>query len=568
MSRLVPWILPWLLAGHVPAALATDLPSLIDPGELTGVREGVVTSLERQQPASIELKDEEAAARPAPVSAHPIRHIKLFGGSVYPAGEIAAILRPLVGTRPTTAQLQDALNRITERYRKDGYPLCYAYSPSAPDASGTLQVYLVEGQVVRLEVEAEPPGLEAQVRDLAQVLLEEKPLRQSTFERQVALMQRIPGSTIRAQVPMPRTINGATTLRVIGERGRPLTGGASLDWREDGPRAMLNGTLRGLTRHAESLSVAALYGPGDNDEQYYALAYGQALNRDGLRLDLGAAHYASDAKEWAELPLDASRILYVRGHQQQDRFHAGVSYPLRLSRLEELSIGSRLEYIDKTTRYDRRLFSNGYGMQDVAPFETGLTSPSLNLSLAWRSQSARTLTTAQAEARRGLDALGAESDVPSYDLDYTRLHVGGRHVRQLGASWRLSVAADAYWSGDHLPDVVQASYGGFNFGRAYPDGQIKGDAGYAGEVEIRYIQPLPWAWMNRVQPYLVADAARTRYNGPGPDGRLASLAFGMEFGDGRHYALAVEYAHPLREIDIPGKTWNGQVNVRLSYQFG
>jgi hypothetical protein len=56
-----------------------------------------------------------------------------------------------------------------------------------------------------VKIKGNPGAAEARIAALAQRLRDERPLRQSTFERYIRLLGTIPGITIKATVPPPQT---------------------------------------------------------------------------------------------------------------------------------------------------------------------------------------------------------------------------------------------------------------------------------------------------------------------------------------------------------------------------
>jgi hemolysin activation/secretion protein len=75
-------------------------------------------------------------------------------------------------------------------------------------------------------------------------------------------------------------------------------------------------------------------------------------------------------------------------------------------------------------------------------------------------------------------------------------------------------------------------------------------------------------WLATVQPYLLADTARTWFNQPGfRHQRLSSVAAGVMVGDNRHYSVAVEAARPTGDVptDTHGRDWRYSLTVTWNF---
>ncbi|WP_419308053.1 ShlB/FhaC/HecB family hemolysin secretion/activation protein [Chromohalobacter israelensis] len=559
-----------VLVGHGGAVMADDVvPSFIDERSPTSTRQQQEQQSTRR---TLDLNVQQPSAAPG-VSGNArvaVRHINIRGGSVFELETLAAPLEPLVGETVTVDRITQAVRRITQRYQEAGYPISYAYLPADNFANGNVQVVVVEGYIARAELDIDNDAVASRVQRLIERMAEERPLRRERFERYTALIERIPGASLAVNVPLPRTVNGATTVRVEERDMQRIDGGLSLDYDdEDDTQALASVSTQANTRYAERLSVAGLL-PIEDDDEYLAAEYGQALGSDGLRLKLSATHFDGDDTTDTQLlgvPIEA------REAKRRQRYRGELDYPLRLSRDTLWEVGGALEYLDEETRYRYTTSGN----DELLRADETLRYGTAELNTLYRRVSADRLWEIGGELRQGLGDAGGKSEleiatlgVTERDggpLNYTRLGLNGRWVESLGERWRLTTRADGFWSEDSLPLPERGNYGGTRFGRGYPDGQAEGDYGYAGEIELRFLQAVPWGWVSRVEPYLVVDGARTRFHDNDIEYNLASAAFGLEFTDSRYYRLGVEYARPIAEEDLDTDNREGRINARLSWQF-
>ncbi|WP_277810950.1 ShlB/FhaC/HecB family hemolysin secretion/activation protein [Chromohalobacter canadensis] len=557
------------LVGHSGSLMADDVvPSFIDERSPTATREQQEQQ-ERQRTLDLNVQQPASAPGVSENARVNVRHINIRGGSVFELDELAAPLEPLVGETVTVGQINQAVKRITARYQKAGYPISYAYLPADNFANGNVQVVVVEGYIARAELDIDNDAVAARVQRLIERMAEERPLRRERFERYTALIERIPGASLSVNVPLPRTVNGATTVRVEARDIKRVDAGLSVDYDdEDDTQALANIATQGNTRHAERLSLAGLL-PVEGDDEYLAAEYSQALGSDGLRLKLSATHFDGDDATDTQLlgvPIEA------RESKERYRYRAGLEYPIELSRKTLWEVGGALEYLDEDTQY--RYTSDN---DELLRANETLRYGTAELNTRYRRVSDGRLWEISGDVRQGIEVGGSKNELnietlgtsqsDDAPLRYTRLGLQGRWVEALGERWRLTTRADGFWAEDSLPVPERGNYGGMRFGRGYPDGQAEGDYGYAGEIELRFLQAVPWGWVSRLEPYLVVDGARTRFHDNDIEYNLASAAFGLEFTDSRYYRLGVEYARPIAEEDLDTDNRDGRINARVSWQF-
>lgn len=122
-----------------------------------------------------------------------------------------------------------------------------------------------------------------------------------------------------------------------------------------------------------------------------------------------------------------------------------------------------------------------------------------------------------------------------------------------------------------LPSENQhVRYPALEFGlNGYRDGEATDDYGYGGQIEMRYLHMRPESkWLSTVQPYVLADAARTGFNQPGyHHPKLASVAGGVMLGDMRHYGLTLEAARPVgdKPSDASRRDWRFSLTVTWNF---
>lgn len=541
----------------VPTVWAEQLPSYLNSNET-----------ERNLPAPNLPTDAYRPATPKPQLPTPqapeglrlgteveVSHVQVQGGTVYSLDELAAVYKPLLGHKVRLDELINATRSITQRYRNDGYLLSYAYLPPQQFAQGQLQVVLVEGYVKDYQIVGDVGPVESQVRALLDKIQGERPLTRKTFERYTSLLNRIPGVTVRAEVPPPGTTDGATRLIADASR-KPWTSSMNLsESSRDQMQTVLSLSSNSQTPLAEQISVSGLFPPGDDDEHYYRLDYSQFLGDEGTQFN---GYYSSYESE----PDDRLRLangLELKRKRKNERLSLGFSHPWLLSRTELLSTTARLYGVDDETRYE------------VIDYPIKLTSQTdiraLALEADWRKATAEQLRIISGGIYQGMDTLGAETDSARFDLDFLRLRLSGVQSDQFSENWQGVFSTSLYWTDDYLADAEQVVFGGSNFGRGYPNDQASGDKGWGVAYEVNYSIRREGEWLRLLQPYIVVDAARTEFNDLDvADNKLSSTALGLRLGDAKYYNISVEAAKPMADKAIDTHNRRPRLTLSFSYQ--
>lgn len=502
-----------------------------------------------------------------------VKHIQFVGGTIYPLKSLLQPFRPYAGKTVPLKTIIALANGITARYRADGYPLSYAWLPDDNFHDGTIKIILVEGYVARSEINSNNAMIAARLKRLAEKIMAARPLSQALFDRYSQLMTRTPGSKVDVNAQLPKNIYGAAVMSVNGEQPHVWDISSTLDTRRGQNLALVNGSLSNLTSYGDQLGIATFVPLGDGREQdYFGLNYQQFLNDEGLNLQLKGSYYRDDPESYDPL-LYLPNGISVDARQKSTQYNGGasLSYPLLLTRQKQLSLFGGMDYTDR--RNDFSLRARGFGQTVALPEQNQhVRYPALEWGARglWLSEEAKTSLSGSVSVRHGLDALGASAaPAGGTDIDFTRFK------SNLDAAWlvsenvRLSGSLEGAWSDNNLPEAERVSFGAQRFGRGYQDGEAQGDYGYGGQLELRYLHNRKESkWLSTVQPYVLADTARTGFNQPGyRHQRLSSVAAGVMVGDNRHYSLTLEAARPTGDVpgDTHGRDWRYSMTVTWNF---
>lgn len=208
--------------------------------------------------------------------------------------ELREHYQPLIGQPITVDELQRFTDRLTQRYRDDGFPLSFAYLRQQDLADGRAHVVLVEGYIRDVQIVGDIGPAAAYFAQLAERLKTERPLTDATLQRTLGLMQRVPGITVQAEVIPEEGTEGAARLTLRASR-QPFAAAVTVnDGSRDDLQALFTVSSNAQTRLAEQLTARFLLPPGDDQAHYQRLDYSQYLDAQGSQLLLSAARYRSE----------------------------------------------------------------------------------------------------------------------------------------------------------------------------------------------------------------------------------------------------------------------------------
>ncbi|MFJ4056375.1 ShlB/FhaC/HecB family hemolysin secretion/activation protein [Pseudomonas sp. NPDC089743] len=546
-------VVPPLLLTWASLALAEPLPAFLDTQEYERRLPTANLPVDTYRPVTPALQVVlPTAPTRVPSEARFVLHkVRFEGGTVYPLSELREHYQTLIGHQISVGDLQQFTERLTQRYQHDGYPLSYAYLPPQDFAEGRVQVVLVEGYIKEYELLGDIGPSALHLKQMTARLLAERPLSQETLERYVGAAQRIPGINVKAEVVVGRAPEEANRLRVRAWH-RPVDAGVTLsDGSRGGPQALFKLASNGQTRFAEQLAASFLLSAGGDHVDYQRLDYSQPLDAQGSQLLLAVARYRSEPRTRVRLDHGAD----IDQRLESERYSVGLGQPLMIAPNEWVNVAGRFYSVGEHIEYR----SGG-----LPEYDSSVRA--LSFEGDWRKADHRRLRIASAGVYQGMDYLGARSDA-DYDMDFLRFRIAGLQSDQLSDNWQSVVAAAVHWSDDRLPESERAAFGGQHFGRGYPSDQAAGDKGWGVAYELNYSIRPGRAWLQRVQPYAVLDAAHAWYNGgPFEDAHLSSVALGVRLAGGRYGNVALEVAKPLADVALDSLNRGPRLMLSVSYQ--
>lgn len=505
--------------------------------------------------------------RPAPPGADVLnapltpRQFDIEGVHSIPFEAVAALFAPLAGQPVTVSDIVARAQQATALYQQRGYALSFFFVPMQDFRHGLVRVVAVEGHVQTVRIEGNAGKAEARLREIAEHIRQEKPLRTATFEHFTALLGRLPGMGIQAQVQLPTSTDGASTL-LIHANQKPYDVAVGLETRKPTRRAVVTGVLNDPFVAGSQLGASTLVSTAEND-QYNALHYEQFFGSQGWSLRGSLSHYRGDPDE----QLGVSNPLQRR--TEVERAELTASLPLKLSRETSWLASTGLYGVN--TRDSLANPANGARLTDEAQVRAVFGH------LSYTTQKANDSLQLNLRLTHGLSGLGADANITSnvpglsgpstVKLAFARLQAEASHQHRFANRVGTAVSFAMQYSPHNLPSSEKLSFGGNRFARGYGAGEAVGDSGWGLGVELHRVFAVDGTWLRQWQPYVLLEAARVhaRHATPMP-ARLSSVSLGLRLTNHRHYNLDLAVSRPTGNMPLENTQRRWRANLTLSYR--
>ena len=493
------------LAGLVSStAYASSLPSAAQgqasPGRVTEQFEDRFTPSVSPQVEVTEFQPVGAPANADQISLT-LNSLNFEGVTVYTASDLEAIYGNVLGQTITLADLYGIANEITLRYRNDGFILTQAIIPPQTIDGGTATIRVVEGFVDSVVVEGDPSITGSPlIQRMANQISFDGALNASDLERQLLLINDLPGVSARSVLSPSPTVTGAADLRLIIERD-PFDGLIGVDNYGSRYLGPLQTTFIGSANNFflgfnERLTGQLVLAPSPEIElSYVALNYEQPIWSHGTMLDIFLSR--TDTEPGFDL-----EQFEVEG--ESNFVSVQVEHPFVRSRAFNWYGRALLDWRDVETvnnlnddRDDQIVAARIGTRVDFLDTLLGVAFNTLDVELA-----------------HGLDILGATDDGsttlsrPDGEPEFFKISGEYQRLQNVTRSINVLLGLRGQWTDEALLSSEEFGFGGINYGRGFDSSEIIGDRGVAGKLEIQVDQPIQWNLVQDYQVFGFFDAGR------------------------------------------------------------
>ncbi len=433
-------------------------------------------------PQVSERPELEATPRPEiPPEAAAIKftltNLTISGSTVYDVAEFEGLYQEFIGTEVTLQTLRDIADRIEAKYRGDEYVATRALVPAQRITDGAVEIRVVEGSIRNIIVRGDIGPSDKLVRSYLANLRTGKPLRWPEAERYLLLARDVPGLSLTGTLRKTPGVEVGGVDLVVDVAHKQFEGFANVQnysaettgpWTLSGGAAMNNPLGAG-----DQLQGVALVTIPDFEEQYV----GQ-LNYQARYGDEGLASYStlsfSFSRPGEELePLGLEETAWVLDNR--------LEYPVARSRDLNIWTGVGLELLNQTT-------------EGAAETEDNIRT--LYGRVRWAAAAPlRTVFEGSADLRFGLDIFDAtqEEDILKSRLDadgeFALTRVDMSTTTPVFGGVSLFLRGMAQYADRPVLSYEEMSLGNLTLGRGFEPGEVSGDDGIAGTIELRLNRP-------------------------------------------------------------------------------
>lgn len=536
--------------------IAQTIPGTVDPGQIRKQFEAPpVPRVDKEVP--VPTIAEEIPPPQADSIRLTLQGINLEGATVYAESDIEPLYRDLLNNEISLIQVYDLANKITTKYRNDGYILAQVIVPPQRIEDGRVRLRVVEGFIDKVTFAGPLSDKSDLLQAYARKIEAARPLTSVVLERYLLLINDLAGWIARGTLVPSTSQPGASDLTVVlthkntdfyigaDNRGSELLGPARGELRFD-----LNSAM-GLYEHTGFRYLRAL----DGDElSFYQISHEQQLGTEGRKLKLTLDKVDAN-------PVGA-QLANIESHSTS----VNLTYtdPVIRSRIQNLYLNATLSYYDGESDFPAAPASNS---------EEKVRA--LRLSAVYdRVDRFRGVNILDMSVSQGLDVFDAtDKGDPGVTranarADFTKVNLYAARLQALADRWSVLLALSGQYGFDDVPSSEEFSIGGEQFGKGYDAGEVSGGAGLAGKLELRYAGITGGDLLKEYTIYGSYDGGKVWDQAPGSqEDSVRSVGLGVRFTLANGFGGYVEVDKPLDQDVFAEGNDDARLFAGISFQY-
>lgn len=466
------------------SAQAQTTPGSADPGRVQEQLQSNIDIPDLSQAVEVQ----RAVIQNAPANADKItftlRELEIEGVSAYQDTDINSIYQSKLGQTVSLADIYAIANRLTNKYRNEGYILTQVVVPPQTIDGGQVKLRVVEGYVDRVIVDGEEaPNALALINKYANNISTGGALNLKDLEKNLLLINDLPGVTARSVLSPSQTQTGASDLRIIVSR-KPYDAILGIDnfgSRFLGPVQLTAGaSTNSFFGNNEQITAQFVSAPfaNNNPELFFgSLSYEQPINSLGTK----ARAFFSNSDTEPGFTLDQFNV-----EGRSIYYGASVEHAFIRSRTRNLFASAQFDFRNVDTKSDvdikREDRIRALRLGGRYEFLDTLVGVGIN--------------SIDAQFSQGFDILGssARGDAgltrPAGDPKFTKFNLNAQRLQRVTSDLNLLLGFSGQLSNNALLSSEEFGVGGPNYGRAYDPSEIVGEEGFATKVEFQWDAPI------------------------------------------------------------------------------
>ena len=404
-----------------------------------------------------------------------LKKLILKGNTVFSTEELSPIYESMIGKEITLIDLQGVAQQIEKYYLEHGYILTRVFIPPQEiDKSGVVTMEIVEGYIDKFLIDGHSKGVTTAIEQYLTEVLEDKPLRLTTLERALLLINDLPGIQAKAVLTPSVVTQGASTVVVLINQ-HLWDGSATWDNRGTkylGPEEFsMTGSLDNIFNAPGQASIHGKAGSETREFTSFQLEYEAYIAPSGATFDSSFTQNRTHPGN-SLAPLDIDGL--------STSFAFVYSYPIIRTRRMNFSMSLDYDYMDSQTDILATLFT----LDKLDSLRAGLN---FSVQDAWQG-----VNMINGQFSKGFQLFSGKPQPeplrsrPGGDKNYTKATTTYTRVQYFENPTSFLFSINGQYAFDELLSPEQIGYGGAVYGSAYDPSEIVADNGFEGKFELRY----------------------------------------------------------------------------------
>ena len=466
-----------------------------------------------------------------------LKEIVVKGSTVYSHNAFRRWQKRFIDKKVSLALIYRFAEKITAKYRNDGYLLSRAIVVPQNIKNGVVTIQIVEGYIGNLKIRGPVKGSKMFLKSYGKALLRSSPLKAKDLERYLLLIDDLPGVSVESVLVPSKNEPGASEL-ILTLKHKDMDSNAGIDNRGtkfNGPIQMRAGTnTNSVMGFYDRLGIQGVL-TSNPDELLFFNGFGEMpVSSEGTKIFISGSFSKSQ-------PGSTLKQFKVEGNS--NTFTVRASHPFIRSRGKNLkgylgftSRNSKTDLLNENITDDRlRILKLGMAydfvdrLRGVNLFSFGL-SKGMNIMDASGPGS---LKLSRADGRS----------------DFTKLSGDILRLQELGSGWSLLTGVGWQYAFDSLLSSEEFGLGGPQYVRAYDPSEVTGDHGIAFKLELQKGVKTNWNYLKSLQSYLYFDhgtvALRNTTAVQDSSSSLTAVGLGMRGNINKWLSGYIEVGQPL-----------------------
>ena len=466
-----------------------------------------------------------------------LKEIVVKGSTVYSHNAFRRWQKRFIDKKVSLALIYRFAEKITAKYRNDGYLLSRAIVVPQNIKNGVVTIQIVEGYIGNLKIRGPVKGSKMFLKSYGKALLRSSPLKAKDLERYLLLIDDLPGVSVESVLVPSKNEPGASEL-ILTLKHKDMDANTGIDNRGtkfNGPIQMRGATnANSVMGFYDRLGIQGVL-TSNPDELLFFNGFGEMpVSSEGTKIFISGSFSKSQ-------PGSTLKQFKVEGNS--NTFTVRASHPFIRSRGKNLkgylgftSRNSKTDLLNENITDDRlRILKLGMAYDFVDRLR-GVNLFSLGLSKGMNIMDASgpgSLKLSRADGRS----------------DFTKLSGDILRLQELGPGWSLLTGVGWQYAFDSLLSSEEFGLGGPQYVRAYDPSEVTGDHGIAFKLELQKGVKTNWNYLKSLQSYLYFDhgtvALRNTTAVQDSSSSLTAVGLGMRGNINKWLSGYIEVGQPL-----------------------